>query len=144
MITMFLITLPFVLYIIKMCLLFSFLESCKMASTVVVTPDSSLDKSSRFYLVTWVNNLLKTNFKDVRQMGSGDSLLWAKLRQFFNAPGFTVNGLVYIRITAVFELFVKLLLISCCCLTFKVSTGKPVGIVYCEASTTNAMHLSLH
>ncbi|XP_038578809.1 DNA (cytosine-5-)-methyltransferase 3 beta, duplicate a isoform X3 [Micropterus salmoides] len=42
-----------------------------MASTVVVTPDSSLDKSSRFYLVTWVNNLLKTNFKDVRQMGSG-------------------------------------------------------------------------
>nr|XP_046252221.1 DNA (cytosine-5-)-methyltransferase 3 beta, duplicate a isoform X2 [Scatophagus argus] len=46
-------------------------ESWKMASTMVVTPDSSHDKSSRFYLVTWVNNLLKTNFKDVRQMGSG-------------------------------------------------------------------------
>ncbi|XP_044066690.1 DNA (cytosine-5-)-methyltransferase 3 beta, duplicate a isoform X2 [Siniperca chuatsi] len=42
-----------------------------MASTAVVTPDSSHDKSSRFHLVTWVNNLLKTNFKDVRQMGSG-------------------------------------------------------------------------
>ncbi|XP_070695072.1 DNA (cytosine-5-)-methyltransferase 3 beta, duplicate a [Pempheris klunzingeri] len=42
-----------------------------MASTAVVTPDSSHDKSSRFYLVTWFNNLLKTNFKDLRQMGSG-------------------------------------------------------------------------
>ncbi|KAM9351026.1 DNA (cytosine-5-)-methyltransferase 3 beta, duplicate a [Symphorus nematophorus] len=37
----------------------------------VVTPDSSQDKSSRFYLLTWINNLLKTNFKDVRHMGSG-------------------------------------------------------------------------
>ncbi|XP_041802626.1 DNA (cytosine-5-)-methyltransferase 3 beta, duplicate a isoform X2 [Chelmon rostratus] len=42
-----------------------------MASTAVVIPDSAHDKSSRFYLVTWVNNLLKTSFKDVRQMGSG-------------------------------------------------------------------------
>ncbi|XP_074499588.1 uncharacterized protein LOC141772483 isoform X1 [Sebastes fasciatus] len=47
------------------------IESCKMASTAVVTPDSIHDKSSRYYLVTWVNNLLKTNFKDVREMGSG-------------------------------------------------------------------------
>ncbi|XP_042347761.1 DNA (cytosine-5-)-methyltransferase 3 beta, duplicate a [Plectropomus leopardus] len=42
-----------------------------MANPEVVTPDSYHDKSSRFYVVTWINNLLKTNFKDVRQMGSG-------------------------------------------------------------------------
>uniref|UniRef100_A0A665T6I3 DNA (cytosine-5-)-methyltransferase n=1 Tax=Echeneis naucrates TaxID=173247 RepID=A0A665T6I3_ECHNA len=42
-----------------------------MATAVVVTPDSSLDKSSRFSLVTWINNLLVTDFKDVREMGSG-------------------------------------------------------------------------
>ncbi|XP_051281424.1 DNA (cytosine-5-)-methyltransferase 3 beta, duplicate a isoform X3 [Dicentrarchus labrax] len=45
--------------------------SCKMASTEVVTPDFAQDKSSRIYLVTWVNDLLKTNFKDVQEMGSG-------------------------------------------------------------------------
>ncbi|XP_008277301.1 DNA (cytosine-5)-methyltransferase 3B-like [Stegastes partitus] len=42
-----------------------------MASTAIVTPDSSTDKSSRFYLVSWINSLLKTNFKNVRQTGSG-------------------------------------------------------------------------
>ncbi|XP_029282588.1 LOW QUALITY PROTEIN: uncharacterized protein LOC115004966 [Cottoperca gobio] len=42
-----------------------------MASTAFVTPDPVHDKSSRPYLVTWMNNLLKTSFKDVRQMGSG-------------------------------------------------------------------------
>ncbi|XP_070765977.1 DNA (cytosine-5-)-methyltransferase 3 beta, duplicate a [Enoplosus armatus] len=42
-----------------------------MESTAVVTPDSSHDKTSHIYMVTWVNSLLKTNFKDVRQMGSG-------------------------------------------------------------------------
>lgn len=44
-----------------------------MASAAVITPDSSQDKSSRFYLMTWFNNLLKTDFKDLQQMGSGDS-----------------------------------------------------------------------
>ncbi|KAI3357484.1 hypothetical protein L3Q82_015893 [Scortum barcoo] len=46
-------------------------ESCEMENTAVVNPDISNDKSSRFYMVTWYNNLLKTDFKDVRQMGSG-------------------------------------------------------------------------
>ncbi|TNN73296.1 DNA (cytosine-5)-methyltransferase 3B [Liparis tanakae] len=43
----------------------------KMASAVAVAPDPSQDKSSRFHLLTWINNLLKTNFKDVREIGSG-------------------------------------------------------------------------
>uniref|UniRef100_A0A3Q0RZ54 DNA (cytosine-5-)-methyltransferase n=1 Tax=Amphilophus citrinellus TaxID=61819 RepID=A0A3Q0RZ54_AMPCI len=42
-----------------------------MAGTVVRTPGSSPDKSSCFYLVTWINSLLKTNFKNVQEMGSG-------------------------------------------------------------------------
>ncbi|XP_056279145.1 DNA (cytosine-5-)-methyltransferase 3 beta, duplicate a isoform X2 [Pseudoliparis swirei] len=42
-----------------------------MASAVVVSPDPSQDKSSRFHLLTWINTLLKTNFKDVREIGSG-------------------------------------------------------------------------
>uniref|UniRef100_A0A8C2X8M8 DNA (cytosine-5-)-methyltransferase n=1 Tax=Cyclopterus lumpus TaxID=8103 RepID=A0A8C2X8M8_CYCLU len=42
-----------------------------MASAVVVSPDSIPDKSSRFNLLSWINNLLKTNFKDVREIGSG-------------------------------------------------------------------------
>ncbi|XP_042264064.1 DNA (cytosine-5-)-methyltransferase 3 beta, duplicate a isoform X1 [Thunnus maccoyii] len=42
-----------------------------MASPAVVTPEPFLDKTSRFQLVTWLNNLLKTDFKDVRQIGSG-------------------------------------------------------------------------
>ncbi|KAM6924485.1 DNA (cytosine-5-)-methyltransferase 3 beta, duplicate a [Xenentodon cancila] len=42
-----------------------------MASAEVLTPKSSTDKSSRFYVVAWINKLLKTNFKDVREMGSG-------------------------------------------------------------------------
>ncbi|XP_070824109.1 DNA (cytosine-5-)-methyltransferase 3 beta, duplicate a [Chaetodon trifascialis] len=42
-----------------------------MASTAVVTPDSAHGKSTRISLVTWVNNLLKTSFEDVQQMGSG-------------------------------------------------------------------------
>uniref|UniRef100_A0AAQ5WWD8 DNA (cytosine-5-)-methyltransferase n=1 Tax=Amphiprion ocellaris TaxID=80972 RepID=A0AAQ5WWD8_AMPOC len=46
-------------------------ETFKMANTEIVTPDPSNDKSSRFFLVSWTNNLLKTKFKNVRQMGSG-------------------------------------------------------------------------
>uniref|UniRef100_G3PE02 DNA (cytosine-5-)-methyltransferase n=1 Tax=Gasterosteus aculeatus aculeatus TaxID=481459 RepID=G3PE02_GASAC len=42
-----------------------------MASAVVAIPDAIRDKSSRIYLVSWYNNLLKTNFKDVQEMGSG-------------------------------------------------------------------------
>uniref|UniRef100_UPI0037E7674B DNA (cytosine-5-)-methyltransferase 3 beta, duplicate a n=1 Tax=Semicossyphus pulcher TaxID=241346 RepID=UPI0037E7674B len=44
-----------------------------MTSTAVVTPESVHDKSSRSYVLNWVNNLLKTDFKDVRHMGSGAS-----------------------------------------------------------------------
>ncbi|XP_036960493.1 DNA (cytosine-5-)-methyltransferase 3 beta, duplicate a [Acanthopagrus latus] len=44
-----------------------------MASVAVITPDSSQDKSSRFYVMTWINNLLKTDYKDLQQMGSGVS-----------------------------------------------------------------------
>ncbi|KAM4738365.1 DNA (cytosine-5-)-methyltransferase 3 beta, duplicate a isoform 2-T3 [Anableps anableps] len=43
----------------------------KMADSPVVTPNSSRDKSSRFYVVSWINRLLKTDFKDVQEMGSG-------------------------------------------------------------------------
>ncbi|XP_068997095.1 uncharacterized protein [Embiotoca jacksoni] len=42
-----------------------------MESPAVVTPDASHDKSRCFELVTWINNLLKTNFKDVQEMASG-------------------------------------------------------------------------
>ncbi|KAG7215999.1 hypothetical protein INR49_003521 [Caranx melampygus] len=42
-----------------------------MATAAVVTPNSSKDRSSRFNLVSWINNLLKTDFKDVQEMGSG-------------------------------------------------------------------------
>uniref|UniRef100_A0A3Q2ZT28 DNA (cytosine-5-)-methyltransferase n=2 Tax=Kryptolebias marmoratus TaxID=37003 RepID=A0A3Q2ZT28_KRYMA len=42
-----------------------------MACPEVVTPDSFHDKSSRLYVVSWFNKLLKTNFKDVWEMGSG-------------------------------------------------------------------------
>ncbi|XP_035996945.1 DNA (cytosine-5-)-methyltransferase 3 beta, duplicate a [Fundulus heteroclitus] len=42
-----------------------------MADPLVVIPNASQDKSSRFYVVSWINKLLKTNFKDVREMGSG-------------------------------------------------------------------------
>lgn len=66
--------------------LFSFLKSYKMASVAVITPDSSQDKSSRFYVMTWINNLLKTDYKDLQQMGSGDSSVWAELMQFFPVP----------------------------------------------------------
>lgn len=51
-----------------------------MASAVVVSPDPSQDKSSRFHLLTWINTLLKTNFKDVREIGSGESLVWADIQ----------------------------------------------------------------
>ncbi|XP_047226829.1 DNA (cytosine-5-)-methyltransferase 3 beta, duplicate a isoform X2 [Girardinichthys multiradiatus] len=42
-----------------------------MAAPQAVTPISSQDKSSRFNVVSWINRLLKTNFKDVREMVSG-------------------------------------------------------------------------
>ncbi|XP_020491467.2 DNA (cytosine-5-)-methyltransferase 3 beta, duplicate a [Labrus bergylta] len=44
-----------------------------MTSPAVVSPDSSSDKSSRLYVLTWANNQLKTSFRDVRHMGSGAS-----------------------------------------------------------------------
>lgn len=54
-----------------------FLSSClpkdlNMAGAQVKIPDSLKMKSNRFHLVTWLNNLLKTNFKDVRGTGSGN------------------------------------------------------------------------
>ncbi|XP_076023137.1 DNA (cytosine-5-)-methyltransferase 3 beta, duplicate a [Genypterus blacodes] len=42
-----------------------------MATEAPTSPDRSHDKSNRFHLVTWLNNLLKTSFQDVQQMGSG-------------------------------------------------------------------------
>uniref|UniRef100_A0A3Q3JY49 DNA (cytosine-5-)-methyltransferase n=1 Tax=Monopterus albus TaxID=43700 RepID=A0A3Q3JY49_MONAL len=42
-----------------------------MASTAVVTPDLPNDKPNHFHLVSWMNNLLQTDFKDVREMCSG-------------------------------------------------------------------------
>ncbi|XP_061591262.1 uncharacterized protein LOC133456725 isoform X2 [Cololabis saira] len=42
-----------------------------MESTDVLTIVSSAEKSNRFYVVSWTNNVLKTNFTDVREMGSG-------------------------------------------------------------------------
>ncbi|XP_041655294.1 DNA (cytosine-5-)-methyltransferase 3 beta, duplicate a isoform X2 [Cheilinus undulatus] len=44
-----------------------------MMSTLVLDPDPSQEKASRFYMLKWINNLLKTSFKDVRHMGSGAS-----------------------------------------------------------------------
>lgn len=41
-----------------------------MESTVVRTSDSSTDK---YFYLKWINSLLKTNFKNVEEMGSGDS-----------------------------------------------------------------------
>lgn len=43
-----------------------------MAGSPVVTPNSIRDKSSRFYVVSWINRLLKTDFKNVQEMGTGD------------------------------------------------------------------------
>uniref|UniRef100_H2SKN2 DNA (cytosine-5-)-methyltransferase n=2 Tax=Takifugu rubripes TaxID=31033 RepID=H2SKN2_TAKRU len=43
----------------------------KMASTPVETPQFIKKKSKGLHLVNWVNNLLKTDFKDVQQFGSG-------------------------------------------------------------------------
>lgn len=48
-------------------------KELKMASAGLTTPDSIKEKSNRYHMVTWVNNLLKTSFKDVRHLGSGDS-----------------------------------------------------------------------
>ncbi|XP_034731435.1 DNA (cytosine-5-)-methyltransferase 3 beta, duplicate a isoform X3 [Etheostoma cragini] len=42
-----------------------------MAGAAIVPPDYIQDKSSRLYVVAWVNNLLKTDFTDVGQLGSG-------------------------------------------------------------------------
>ncbi|XP_034551862.1 DNA (cytosine-5-)-methyltransferase 3 beta, duplicate a isoform X2 [Notolabrus celidotus] len=42
-----------------------------MSSTALVTPRNLNDKSSRLYILNWVNNLLKTDFRDVRHIGSG-------------------------------------------------------------------------
>lgn len=65
--------------------MFTLLTRYKMAGPEVVTPDSSQDKSSRFYVVSWFNRLLKTDFNDVREMGSGDSSLHYK-NNLFHAP----------------------------------------------------------
>lgn len=53
-----------------------------MESSVVVPPDSSSDKTSHFHLLKWTNSLLKTNFKDVKEMGSGDLSVCAELMPF--------------------------------------------------------------
>lgn len=42
-----------------------------MATNVVVTPDTASLKCNRFHLLTWLNNLLKTNFNQVEQTNSG-------------------------------------------------------------------------
>lgn len=42
-----------------------------MASIPVVTPESIQKQSNGLHLVNWVNKLLKINFKDVQQFGSG-------------------------------------------------------------------------
>uniref|UniRef100_A0AAV2M065 DNA (cytosine-5-)-methyltransferase n=1 Tax=Knipowitschia caucasica TaxID=637954 RepID=A0AAV2M065_KNICA len=39
----------------------------------LVNPESAHDKSSRAYVVSWVNNLLKTEFSDVKQLFTGTS-----------------------------------------------------------------------
>lgn len=57
-----------------------------MESAAVVTPDSSNDKTSQFHLVKWTNSLLKTNFKDVQEMGSGDLSVCADLKPFLHLP----------------------------------------------------------
>lgn len=52
---------------------FCFPKDLNMAGAQVIIPDSFKMKSNRFHMVTWLNNLLKTNFKDVRSTGSGDA-----------------------------------------------------------------------
>lgn len=52
--------------------MFTFLQNCKMEGAAVVIPNSTNDKTTHFQLVKWSNRLLKTNFKDVREMGSGE------------------------------------------------------------------------
>lgn len=47
-------------------------KDLNMAGAQVIVPESLKMKSNRFHMVTWLNNLLKTNFKDVRNTGSGD------------------------------------------------------------------------
>ncbi|XP_068598946.1 DNA (cytosine-5)-methyltransferase 3A-like [Brachionichthys hirsutus] len=42
-----------------------------MTSRTVVIPNSNPEKHNRFSLLAWVNNLLKTKFKELQQMGSG-------------------------------------------------------------------------
>lgn len=53
-----------------------------MASAGLMTPDSIKEKSNRYHMVTWVNNLLKTNFKDVQHLGSGDFISMSKTSAF--------------------------------------------------------------
>lgn len=43
-----------------------------MAGAEVIIPNSLKIKSNRFHMVSWLNNLLKTNFRDVRNAGSGE------------------------------------------------------------------------
>ncbi|KAK7877914.1 hypothetical protein WMY93_031443 [Mugilogobius chulae] len=46
-------------------------KSMTEPQNVLVNPDATHDKSSRAYVVSWVNNLLKTDYSDVRQLCSG-------------------------------------------------------------------------
>lgn len=48
-----------------------FSAELEMASIPVGTPESIQKQSNGLSLVTWVNTLLKINFKDVQQFGSG-------------------------------------------------------------------------
>lgn len=61
-----------------------FPSELKMENAVVVTPQSDMGSSNHHHLVTWVNNLLKTNFKDVQQLGSGDSSVLGELTRPFH------------------------------------------------------------
>lgn len=46
-------------------------KDLNMAGAQIIVPDSWKMKSNRYHMVTWLNNVLKTNFKDVRHTGTG-------------------------------------------------------------------------
>lgn len=48
-----------------------FFAELEMASIAVVTPECIQIQSNGLHLVNWINQLLKIDFKDVQQFGSG-------------------------------------------------------------------------
>lgn len=58
----------------------------EMASTPVGTPESVQKQSNGLHLVAWVNDLLKINFKDAQQFGSGSSSPLFEIILSQNAP----------------------------------------------------------